>query len=174
MKAKGFKTTVVTFIFLLAGTVAFSQPGQGKMMQDKSGSHFSQAANFLNLTNDQKNQMKNLQLEKVKAFQPLQSKMKVLLAEYQGLISAEKTDIKAINANIDARTKLLNQIMKKSAAFKVKFRNVLTEEQWLRLQSRKGMMKHKMMRKHAGFQGKGFQGPPMNGWGHFYGRGWQK
>lgn len=172
MKARDFKTTAVTFIFLLVTIAAFGQPEQGKMMRNRSGTHFLQAGTFLNLTDNQKTRMKDLRLAIVKEMQPLQSKMRVLRAEYQGLITAEKPDMKAVNANIDARTKLMNQIMKKNADFKVKFRNVLTEEQWLQLQSRKGMIKRKMMRNHAGFRGRGFQGP-MNGQGQFH-RGWQE
>ena len=100
--------------------------------------------------------------------------MKVLLAEYRELISAEKPDMKAINNNIDARTKLMNEIMKKNADYQLKFRNILTEEQRLMIQCHKGMMgPHKGKGMYRGFRQWGPRGP-MQGPGPRNMSGFQK
>ena len=139
MKTRMMKTGVAIMIFFMAGVIGFSQPPKGKMMNQKPG-YAMQMKNMLNLTSDQETQLKNLRLNREKEMLPLQNRMKVLWAEYHELISAEKPNMKAVNANIDARTKLLNQMMKKNVDFRLKFRNILTEEQWLMIQSHKGKM----------------------------------
>ena len=128
-------------IFIIAGLSTFSQPQKGQMMAEKPGYHMQmRMQNMLNLTDEQQTQMKDLRLERTKEMLPLQNRMRVLMAEYRELISAEKPDTKAINGNIDERTKLMNEIMKKRADYQLKFRNILTEEQWLTIQSHKGKM----------------------------------
>ncbi len=158
MKAGIMKTGTVVMIFLMAGIVGFSQPPKGRMMMQEPGYHQVQMQKFLKLTDDQQTKLKDLKLAQTKEMLPLRNKMMVLMAEYHELISAEKPDMKKVNANIDARTKLMNQIMKKNAEFKLKFRNILTEEQWLILQSRAGKMKR-------GFHGRGMGMEPGRSYG---------
>jgi Spy/CpxP family protein refolding chaperone len=52
-----------------------------------------------------------------------------LKARQKTLTTADNTDMKAINANIDEITKIQNQLMKKSVAMKQQFRSLLNDEQ---------------------------------------------
>ncbi len=174
MKTTILKTGTAIMVFLIAGMASFSQPPAGNKMGQKPGYHKMQMQNMLNLTEEQQSKMKDLRLDKTREMLPLQNRMKVLLAEYRELVSAEKPDMKAINNNIDARTKLMNEIMKKNTAYKLKFRNILTEEQWLMIQSHKGMMgPHKGQGMHRGFRQQGPCGP-MQGQGPRNMGGFQK
>ncbi|MCD6202342.1 MAG: periplasmic heavy metal sensor [Bacteroidales bacterium] len=174
MKTKFFKTGTAIMIFLIAGMTSYSQPPKGNKMAQKPGYYQMQMQSFLKLTEDQQSKMKELRLNKTREMLPLQNKMKVLFAEYRELVSAEKPDMKAINNNIDARTKLMNEIMKKNAAYKLKFRNILTDEQWLLIVSHKGMMgPHKSKGMHRRFRQQGPCGL-MQGRGPRNMRGFQK
>jgi Spy/CpxP family protein refolding chaperone len=157
MKRKFFKTTVIALAVLFTGTLAYSQPPRGKGMPSP-GTHFAMKQNMLNLTDEQKDQMKQMFLDRMKETLPLRNEMAVLKAEYRQLIAAEKPDQKNINANIDKQTDLINKMKKVHAKYTLKMRDVLTEEQWLIMQSHKGM--RGKGGPQAGFHGKGMGAGP--------------
>jgi len=167
----GLKTGAIILMIFFAGLTGYSQPVQGRMVIKKHQPAVAQRQNYLNLTDDQKTKMKNLHMAQAKELLPLKNRMMELKAKYHSLITAEKADMKAIDANIDEQTKLINKIMKINADYRTKFSNVLTEEQRLLIQSRKGMMIKGAMR-YRGYDGKGFHGK-MNRPGNYRRGGWQ-
>ncbi len=166
MKTKWMKMTTIFLTIFLAGTLAWAQPPKPKGMPMMKSQHFGMMQKMLDLTDDQIDQMKQLNLDRTKEFLPLRNEMAVLKARYHALVTAEKPDQKSINANIDKQTDLMNKMMKLRAKYSLKMRDILTEEQWLLIQSHKSMMKKGMsMRGKSGMQGgmgpcgKGMRGP---------------
>ncbi len=158
-------TTIFLTLFL-AGTLAWAQPPKGRGMPLKKSQHFGMMQSMLDLTDAQQEQMKQLNLERTKELLPLRNEMAVLKARYHALVTAEKPDQKAINANIDKQTDLINKMMKLRAKYSGKMRDILTEEQWLLIQSHKSMIiKGMSMHGKGGMQGgmghcgKGMRGP---------------
>ena len=166
---------------LLAGSMAFGQPGPGFANRKMAGP--GQTADFkpgtcmagmLDLTEDQQNQITELRTEHLKEVLPLKNKLAELRAQYRTLITAASPDQKAINRNIDEQSKVRNQLMKAGTDFRLKFRNVLTEDQRLILDSRadrRGGMKgnfgncRRMFGMHRGFGPHGFAQQGMHpGW----------
>lgn len=167
----GLKTGAIILMIFFAGLTGYSQTMQRRMVIKKHQPAVVQLQNYLNLTDDQKTKMKDMHMAQAKELLPLKNRMMELKAKYHSLITAEKTDMKAIDANIDEQTKLINKIMKINADYRIKFSNILTEEQRVLIQSHKGMMIKRAMR-HRGYDGKGFHGK-MNRPGNFRRGGWQ-
>jgi len=82
-----------------------------------------------NITDEQKAKIKELRLAHLKEVQPLKNQMGELKAKQKTLSTAEKPDMKLINANIDDITKVQNQIMKSGAQLNQQIRALLTDEQ---------------------------------------------
>ncbi|NOY36466.1 MAG: Spy/CpxP family protein refolding chaperone [Chlorobi bacterium] len=146
MKTGKIKSAGILFTaLLLTGIMASGQPGPGPA--NRKAPEPGQVAGFqpgmrmagmLDLTEAQQEQVKELRIAHLKEVLPLKNKMAELKAQYRTLVTAEKTDQKAINNNIDEQTKVLNKIMKSGADFRLKFRDLLTEDQRLILDSHTG------------------------------------
>jgi len=155
------KNTMLLFVLLLGGTVLYAQPPQGKPVPGKGmmpavAQRRAMMQEMLNITDEQKDQMKQLRLDMTREMLPLRNEMGVLRAEYRKLMGAEKPDEKSINANIDKQTALMNKMKKVRSKYALKMRSILTEEQWLMIQSRKGMSGRGGMKGHRpGFSGHG-------------------
>jgi len=94
------------------------------------------------LTDDQKSKLKELKLSHYKEVQPLKNELIELKAKEHTLATAEKVDLKAIDANIDEITKLQNQLKKAHAANTQKIRALLTDEQRMYFDTRKAKHHH--------------------------------
>ena len=82
-----------------------------------------------NLTEDQKAKIKALHLASFKVAEPLRNQLGELKAKQKTLATADKPDMKAIDANIDEITKVMNQLMKNRASFHQQVRALLNDEQ---------------------------------------------
>jgi Spy/CpxP family protein refolding chaperone len=82
-----------------------------------------------NLTDDQKTKIKALHLASFKVAEPLRNQLGELKAKQKTLATADKPDMKAIDANIDEITKVTNQLMKNRASFHQQVRALLNDEQ---------------------------------------------
>ena len=163
MKTRTMKNTMLLFVLLLGGTVLYAQTPQGKPVPGKGmmpavAQRRAMMQEMLNITDEQKDQMKQMFLDRMKETLPLRNEMAVLKAEYRQLISAEKPNQKDINANIDKQTDLINKMKKVRAKYALKMRDILTEEQWLIMQSHRGM--GGKGGPGAGFHGKGMGAGP--------------
>ncbi|MCT4639016.1 MAG: Spy/CpxP family protein refolding chaperone [Bacteroidales bacterium] len=148
MKAKKIITSMF-LIFLVTGMVSIAnaqemQKRRGNRMQkqecvEKGMRHMG----ILNLTDQQKEDIKKLRLEHIKDMTPLKNKLNENRAKHRTLMSADKVDMNAINKNIDEFTSIKNKMMKLKAKHKQSVRKLLTEEQRIMFDSKAGKMHHR-------------------------------
>lgn len=132
MKANNMVLMVVVALFSTATLMA--QPADGSKGRGHGGDCIEQreqCGGIPNITDEQKTQLDGFRLSHMKQMQPLKNKMQELKARQHSLETAEKADLKAINANIDEMTKLQNQMMKAKAEHRQQVRSVLNDEQRL-------------------------------------------
>lgn len=165
-------TILLSLLMIIAGTSLFAQHGRGPGPCGMGYGQFGMGHGMMrnnycplpDLTDDQAEQIKELRLAHYKEVQPLRDQMSELAVRHRNLVRAEKPDTKAINAGIDERTDVMNKLMKKQAEFRIEFRNLLTDEQKMKLDnSGRGFGMRKGMR-HFGSRGKGFHGGGFSKW----------
>ena len=111
------------------------------------------------LTEQQKDQMKELRMAHLKEVQPIQNEMRELKARYETLTTAANPNMAEINKNIDAQSAAMNKLMKARASHQQDVRKIFTEEQRLFNDMNRG-------------QGGRFQGKrgPNKGFGNMQGK----
>ena len=114
------------------GGPEFSQR-QGRMAQQY----------FLDLSEEQQEEMITLRTENYKTLKPLQNKMAELKARERTLLSEEDVDMKAVNKGIDEQTDLMNKIRKLQVEHKVNVKSILTDEQIMKMGQRSKFAKHR-------------------------------
>lgn len=97
----------------------------------------------LDLTEEQQEQLKTLRLEHYKVMKPLKAEMSELKAREHTLFSADETDLKALYSVIDDQTALMNKMRKLQAEHKLEGKNILTDEQLMKLEQRRNFAKKK-------------------------------
>ena len=106
--------------------------------------------NGLNLTDVQKESFKKSMLAVHKQLQPLHNELGEMEAHQKSLVTAEKPDFNAINKNIEKIGELRVQMAKIETKARVELRAQLTDEQRLKFDMFKGMMKHGKMNRGKG------------------------
>lgn len=149
-----------TGIFMIATLILFSQsifaqPGRGMMNRGQQAGFDRECRMIPELTETQQAQIQELRTEQLKEMQDFRNQIGENRARYRTLMSADKADQKAIDANIDEYTNLRNQMMKKQAAHRQQVRSLLTDDQKVFFDNR-GM---------RGRQGAGMNGRGMRGYG---------
>jgi hypothetical protein len=81
------------------------------------------------LTDQQKEKIKNLDISHFKELQPVRNEMMELKAHFKTISSVENPNMTEIYKNIDARTALLNKMMKMNFSHQQEIRKLLTDEQ---------------------------------------------
>jgi Spy/CpxP family protein refolding chaperone len=113
----------------------------------KRENHFNKDASMIpNLTEEQKAKIKEFRLAHFKEAKTFRNELGELKAKQRTLTTADKADLKAINANIDEITKVLGQLMKSKAQLNQQIRSLLTDEQriFFDIHGMKGMGELKM------------------------------
>ncbi len=95
----------------------------------------------LDLSAEQKEELKSLRGEHYKTIKPLRNKMAELKAKENTLMSESKVDLKAVNKIVDEQTDLLNKIKKLQVEQRLSAKEILTEEQIMKLEQRKRISK---------------------------------
>ena len=113
----------------------------------------------LDLTEDQQEAMTSLRTENYKTMKPLKNKMAELKARERTLLSEETVDIKAVNKLIDEQTELNNKMRKIQVAHKVEVKEILTDEQIMKLDQ------HRKFSTNRHFRGEGPNRGPGQGAG---------
>ena len=103
--------------------------------------HFS-----LDLSEEQKVEMKALKSEHYTTMKPLKNKMAELKATERTLLSEEKIEMNDVNKVIDEQTDLLNKIKKLQVEHQVNAKSVLTDEQVMKLEQRRKLVRHRLPR----------------------------
>ena len=89
---------------------------------------------FLDLSEEQQEQLTALRVEQSKAITPLQNKLGELRAKERTLLSEDQVDMDAVNKNLDEQSDLMNSIRKLRVEHQVKVKGILTDEQLMKLQ----------------------------------------
>ena len=140
MKAMKLSSLLMTGM-MLVGLSTMAQNGEGMKQQgNKSCCSMEQGKKLEvpNLTEDQKTKIKDLKITHQKQMLIYRNQMGELKAKEQTLTTADKADMKAINANIDEITKVKNQMMKAKAQHQQDVRALLNPEQKLWFDTHKG------------------------------------
>ncbi len=93
--------------------------------------------------------MTTLRTEHYKTMTPLKNKMAELKARERTLLSEEKVDMKAINLTIDEQSELMNSMKKLQVKHQIAVKDILTDEQLMKLQQ------SRQFARRDGFHGKG-------------------
>ena len=143
------KTRILSLIIvatLFTSTIVMAQPtrqgNQGNQYPEQKAMMMKQFAQQKNIhqkffTEEQQATMKNLRLETAKKVKPLRNELRELMAHQQTLTTANNTDLKAINKNIDKISDAKTEIAKIMAAQHQQVRSLLSEEQLLRFDTMK-------------------------------------
>lgn len=140
-----------TAIALLAGLMittsdVIAQRGQGRgMMNNPEGRRGMYNAErprsgecILNLTPEQDAKVTELRTKHLKEVTPLRNELAEKRARLRTLQSVDKPDLKEINKTIDEMAAIRANIQKKGAAHRVEVSSLLTDEQRVLFNARKG------------------------------------
>ena len=135
-KIKFAGALLLGFLLLTAANAQSRQAGRG------SGSYEAwegkgQKLAWLELTEEQQEEITSLRTQHYKEITPLRNKMAELKARERTLLSEESVDIKAVEKNIDEQTDLMNSIKKKQTKHQLAVKGLLTDEQVMKLQQRR-------------------------------------
>lgn len=111
--------------------------GQSRGNGNGQGAGFHSQQNMLDLSQEQQEEMKTLRMEHYKTMKPLKNEMAELKARERTLLSEQEADMKAINSVIDDQSELLGKIRKLQVEQKLKMKEILTDEQIMKLDQRK-------------------------------------
>jgi len=125
---RNFKLLVAIIVVLGLSLSVMAQPyGRGQMQQRSM--KFQAGMQMLDLTEDQKEQIKTMHLTHVKDVQPLKDEVKINRAKINALLNNDDPDMKQIVSLVEANGKLLTQIQVKGIEQKINVRSLLTDEQ---------------------------------------------
>ena len=106
--------------------------------RERLAHHFS-----IDLSEEQKAEMKSLKYEHFKTMKPLKSKMVELKARERTLLSEENIELKSVYNIIDEQTDLMNKIKKLQVEHRLNAKSILTEEQVMKLEQRRKIIRHR-------------------------------
>lgn len=153
MKTVKFKTITAILVALLlsVNTNIFAQSGKKcshhveKHQDGKKCSHdmkkHHDGMEFLNLTDEQKSQIKKLKIANMKEMLPIKNQLAEKKAHIRTLTTADNVDMNAVNKTIDEIGNIKATMMKKQAAHKQEIRKLLNDEQRIHFDMK--MSKHK-------------------------------
>ncbi|HZK95797.1 MAG TPA: periplasmic heavy metal sensor [Prolixibacteraceae bacterium] len=117
-----------------------SMRGQDRPMMMRDGNRGP--ANGMNLTDAQKDAFKQSMIDMQKQIQPLRNELGEVKAHQKTLMTAEKTDVSAINKNIEKIGAIRVEMAKIQAKCHLDMRAQLTDDQKLKFDLMKGKMGH--------------------------------
>lgn len=131
------KVAMTITLMLMVINIANAQQGQrnGNRQGSGNGQGFS-SEQSLNLTEDQRTQMKSKRLKMQQEMLPIQNKIGENRAKLRTLSTVENADMKAINKVIDSNSQLSAKLTKLRAANRQDIRKILSEEQRIMFDSR--------------------------------------
>jgi len=84
---------------------------------------------MLDLTEDQRAEVKEIHLVRMKEVQPLKDQLKINRAKLNALVNKDNPDMKEIVNLAEANAKIMTNIQVKQIESKIKVRSLLTDEQ---------------------------------------------
>jgi Spy/CpxP family protein refolding chaperone len=151
-----FKLLVAIIIVLGISLCVTAQPQQRRQMPQRD--HMAQSGfQHLNLTDEQKDQIKQIRQSHLKNVQSLKDEVKINRAKVDALLHKDDPDMKQIVSLVEANGKLLTQIQINRIEQKIAVRSLLTEEQKTifdahseRMGRRKALAEHYRHRNYPG------------------------
>ena len=129
---------ITILLGLSLSIIAQPQPRQRQFQQrDKSG------FDILNLTDEQKAEVKAIHLAQLKEIQPLKDEMSINTAKINALIRKDDANMKEIVGLVEANGKIQTQIQVKNIENKIKLRALLNDEQKVIFDSRSNQMQRR-------------------------------
>ncbi len=114
---------------LLLASLLMAQPAHRGMMCKGATGMPQRMFEALNLTDDQKAKLEDLQLEHQKAMLPLRTELQSKMASLRLLQTEERPDLKKIDQLIDDTQTLRSKMQKARVRHHLEIRNILTPEQ---------------------------------------------
>lgn len=152
MKTNLIKTAGVILLATLMvsglNAQASRQGGRGSGPYDQ-GNERKASYLALDLTEEQEEAMLGLRTQNYKTMKPLKNKMAELKARERTLISEESVNMKDVNKVIDEQTELMNQMRKIQVAHQLEVKEILSDEQIMKLDQRRKYSRNK------GYRGQG-------------------
>jgi Spy/CpxP family protein refolding chaperone len=125
---RNFKLLVAIIFVLGLSLNIMAQPHHRRQMPQQSMRAHT-PLQFLDLSEEQKDQIKEIHLAHIKDVQPLKDEVKINRAKVNALLKNDKPDMKEIVSLVQADGKLLTQIQIKNIEEKIQVRSLLTDEQ---------------------------------------------
>ena len=156
MNTGGIKKVLLLVLTMLmaTGIDAIAQRGRG---MDRMGGMEQVCPNIPNLTEEQSSHIMDLRTDHLSEMQSYRDQIDVNRARYRELMRGDRSDIDAINENIDSRAEIRSEMAQKQAAHHQSIRDLLTEEQrtWFDAAPRAAAGPGAGMRQAAPFGGRG-------------------
>ncbi len=149
------KTAMMILISLFSGLILLGQTPQekGKGHCGNSKGLTRMEKKIPDLTEDQKEKISDLRIDMFKEILPVRNQLGELKAAFHTLMTSDNPDTKAIEKNIDARTKLQAELMKSHVRYRIAVSNLLTDDQRVIFNSpgpgRGPMMRGKQMNRRS-------------------------
>jgi len=160
MKTNLIKTAgILMMVSLMATGLNAQSPRQGGRGSGPYGQGFEKRSAHLalDLSTEQQEAMKALRIENYKTLKPLKNKMAELKAKERTLLSEESVDLKAVNKVIDEQTDLSNEMRKIQVGHKGGVKEILTDEQIMKLDQRREFRKSRKNKAQGPYRGQGVQ-----------------
>ncbi len=125
---RNFKLLVAIVIVLGLSLSVMAQPSRRGHMASRS-MNVQSGLQLLDLTQEQKDQIKEIHLAHMKDVQPIRDEVKINRAKVDALLKKENPDMKQIVSIVETTGKLLTQIQVKNIDQKIKVRSLLSDEQ---------------------------------------------
>lgn len=129
-----FAGTLLLALLMATATEAQHHQGGRGSGPGRAGEGKGYRLAWLDLTEAQQEEISALRTEHHKEITPLKNKMAELRARERTLLSEEEVNLKAVEKNIDEQTGLLNSLRKVQTKHQLAVKNILNDEQVMKLQ----------------------------------------
>jgi len=141
------KTKVLAglMVFLIAGTIAFAQPGP-RHGRNSDGQNRWNMQSKLGLTDEQQTKIDALRTEHFKATQNLRDQLNEKQVKLDNLLNDNEINSKEVEKMVNEIGKVKTELMQQRINHRIEVRNLLTDEQ---------KVKFDMMGRHQGYRQSG-------------------
>lgn len=129
-----FAGTLLLALLMVTALEAQHRPGGRGSGPGTGGQGHGYRAAWLDLSEEQQEELSALRTGHYKEITPLKNKMAELRARERTLLSEEDVDMKAVEKNIDEQTDLLNKMKKLQTLHELNVKNILSDEQVMKMQ----------------------------------------
>lgn len=147
------KILIAIIAFFGLSLSLMAQPRERHPQLEPKGQH---GFTMMDLTEEQKTEIKKIHLAGMKDVQPLKDELKINKAKINALIKQDNPDMKEIVSLVEANGKLLTQIQVKRIEDRIQVRSLLTDEQKVifdahdgSFQKRRARAEHRPQRRHT-------------------------